>query len=534
MRRSTFGVIASIGLGLCVATGDVGCATKTHDPGFGVQTATAKPILDEVPASALTSQAYGIASWKVFMGRSQLVYEAYDRTGAAVQGCQFAWFKASTSTPAHLRIMMLDGSGAAMRVSAGPTLTGSFSASQTQFLLHAGYDFQELLASQGTLAPASVPGAATGAVRLDWTWVGVGSYVAAGAGTVILGGVALATLPVTAGALVVGGVVAGTALGVAAAGMGLYSYVTENPNTPATPAPACQVDSSQDGQLSASDTTDPSMSGQTFDQQWNQDMDALNSTQTCPSCSDPSSDLNVNPQNGDVSPDSSTGDPGAASGGDGNGDSPTSDSTDTGGGGGDPSGSSSGSGDDGTGSSSGGTGGDGTQDDSQDQGSTQDQGETGRAGGPADRTAWKRSLPAALSRHVLLRLGDREGGWRLADDAVRALVARARHLPDGLHGHARERDPGVRLDPPAVLGARLRGLRPALVRGPVHASACAGLRARYARDDRSHVRPRDLVRAAHDDAARRLLRAGAVARAAREGGGAAHVAPAGHSCVIRL
>ena len=56
-----------------------------------------------------------------------------------------------------------------------------------------------------------------GPIRLDWTWMGVGSYVAAGAGTVVLGAVAIATLPATAGALVVAGVVGGTALWVAAA-----------------------------------------------------------------------------------------------------------------------------------------------------------------------------------------------------------------------------------------------------------------------------------------------------------------------------
>ena len=105
------------GLGLSVATGDVGCAQRTHATGFEAQAQTVKPILDEVPASSFTTQRYGIASWKVFMGRSQIVYEAYDKNGAAVEGCQFAWFKATATSPAHLRIMMLDGTGAAMRVS---------------------------------------------------------------------------------------------------------------------------------------------------------------------------------------------------------------------------------------------------------------------------------------------------------------------------------------------------------------------------------------------------------------------------------
>jgi hypothetical protein len=317
MRGSITGVIASIGLGLFIATGDVACTQKTETAAFTGQATGAKPVLDEVPASSFTTQRFGVASWKVFMGRSQIVYEAYDQTGAPVQGAQFAWFKATPTVPAHLRIMMLDGTGAALRLSSGPTMTGSLSANQSQFLLHAGYDFQQLVASQGTLAPASagqpphsnviirphggegLEVIANGPVHMDWTWMGVGSYVAGGAAAVVLGGAALAA-GVTFGVGVA--VVGGTALAVASAGMGLYSYVTENPNTPATPpAPVSQVTpDSQTGQMTATTPQDSTMSSQTFDQQWNQDMDALNSTQNCPSCSNPSSDLDVNSQNGDV------------------------------------------------------------------------------------------------------------------------------------------------------------------------------------------------------------------------------------------
>ncbi|HEY1694881.1 MAG TPA: hypothetical protein VGG39_22075 [Polyangiaceae bacterium] len=406
MRASTFGILGSIGLSLCVAAGDVGCAVKSssHVLGGGSSEAASpvKPILDSVPATALTTQRYGIASWKVFLGRSQMVYEGYDANGKPVSGYQMAWFKAASGATSHLRVMPLDGSGSAMRLY-GATTSGTFSSTQKQFFLHVAYDFQEYMASKGvvtgasakvgvqpvkdfvvhepgggvayepaqrafgvapglaptgversglapTLGHAPVPfGPASGfGVREDWSWIGVGSFVLAGAAGVA----AAASLPVTA-----------AVIGVAAAGAGIYAYVTENPNTPAE-APVCQVSPTQTGDLQSTQTGE-NPSQQTFDQQWNQDMDSLNANQSCPSCSNGSGDLDVNPQNGDVQNGSDPNDPGGAQTQNGG---ATGDQNDPGA-----------SGDQGTptqGSSSGSSsgGGDGAQDQAtQDQG-TQDQG----------------------------------------------------------------------------------------------------------------------------------------------------------------
>ena len=357
MRGSTIGAFISMGIGLCVVAGDVGCAARTSSHGFAgggsaTATAAAKPILDNVPASELTAQHYGIKTWKVFVGKSQMVYEGYDVNGKPIEGCQVAWFKPAQNTPAHLRVMVLDGTAASLRLF-GPTTTGHFSGSQAQFLMHIGYDFQQVMANPGSLTGSSANGIP---IHEDWTWVGVGSYVAAGAAAVA----AVAGAPITAGVL-----------GVAAAGMGLYSYVTENPNPSTPPSQVSDVTADpESGQLTETPTQD-SPSSQTFDQQWNQDMDSLDQTQTCPSCTDPSGDLNVNPQNGDVSsgsPDDPS-NPGSSSGASG---SSTSDGSDPGASdqNGTPTPSSGGPS---TGSSSGGTGDDGSGDASQDQG-TQDQG----------------------------------------------------------------------------------------------------------------------------------------------------------------
>ncbi len=349
MRASAVGIISTIGLGLCAAAGDVGCAVKTTPQGFGssgasaAKTSEATPILDNVPATSITTQDYGIASWKMFVGRSQVVFAGYDGQGHAVEGAQVAWFKAVQSAPAHVRVMVLDGSNAAMRVYKSG-YGGSFSNAQSQFLMHIGYDFQQFKASgfkqlnvpgtvvrslpttdwgfgQRRMEPVRFGGLPLNTapsdlgnlpVDVEWTWTGVAGYglgIAAG----VAGGVAVVA---TGGsALVVGAGLASAGLWVGAEAVGLYSYITENPNNPPAPpdAPASQVSQDpQTGQLSA--TTPESVPEMTFDQKWDDDMQQLSQNNSCPSCANQNGDLDVNGQNGDVSS-GNPNDPGAQQGG---------------------------------------------------------------------------------------------------------------------------------------------------------------------------------------------------------------------------
>jgi hypothetical protein len=90
MRLSTLAVIGSIGLGLCIAAGDVGCTNKT-EPSAGFTTQMPKPVAEGIPASKATTQAYGIVSWKAFLGRGQIVFTGYNKGGSAVTGYELAW-----------------------------------------------------------------------------------------------------------------------------------------------------------------------------------------------------------------------------------------------------------------------------------------------------------------------------------------------------------------------------------------------------------------------------------------------------------
>jgi hypothetical protein len=63
---------------------------------------------------------YGIAQWAVYVGKTSFVVAGQDTAGQAVSGVQVAAFGASAGVPAHLRAIVLDGSGATLRHFYGP------------------------------------------------------------------------------------------------------------------------------------------------------------------------------------------------------------------------------------------------------------------------------------------------------------------------------------------------------------------------------------------------------------------------------
>ncbi len=70
------------------------------------------------PASQQAAKL-GIADWRVYLGRFQFVVTGFSESGRPVSGYQVAAFNQVGKTPAHLRVMMLDGSNTSLRTYVG-------------------------------------------------------------------------------------------------------------------------------------------------------------------------------------------------------------------------------------------------------------------------------------------------------------------------------------------------------------------------------------------------------------------------------
>jgi hypothetical protein len=147
-----------------------GCATGSSPHGFGSSpaTTTATP-LGAYAASTSMQQKYGIAEWRSFVGRKQIVVTGYRADGTAARGVQLAWFPKTSGSVGHTRLMMLDGSGAVLRRMVGGGESGHLSGAQIELLQTMRYDL-----SKGPM-PASSPlhgtsfGAGGGSLHpLDW------------------------------------------------------------------------------------------------------------------------------------------------------------------------------------------------------------------------------------------------------------------------------------------------------------------------------------------------------------------------------
>jgi len=117
-------------------------------------------------------------------------------------------------------------------------------------------------------------------------------------------------------------------------------------------------------------------------------------------------------------------------------------------------------------------------------------------------------VPAA---GVLPRLGAGQGARRLAQRQLRPLDPPPRFVPDHRELACRQLPADAAVDGDPARRAGVRVLLAAVVRAALDPAVCADLRARHAPHDRPHVRAGDLVLPVDDDAARRELRAGALA-----------------------
>lgn len=141
MRRST--MVAAGALGVWVGATVFGCSQQATSTGFATGVSPKALPLGIFPASDVMTQKYGITDWRFFAGPTQMVVTGYRADGTPSRGVQFAWFKASSSTPGHTRLMMLDGSSAAIRRFVGGKTTGSFDPLQQEIVAYTLGDFKK-------------------------------------------------------------------------------------------------------------------------------------------------------------------------------------------------------------------------------------------------------------------------------------------------------------------------------------------------------------------------------------------------------
>ena len=138
-------LVASIAVELCVVlVAASGCASGSQPRGFGgappPATGTQAMPLGTYPASASLSQKYGIAEWRTYVGKTQIVVTGYRADGTAARGMQLAWFPSTATSVGHTRLTMLDGTGAVLRRMVGSGETGHLSTEQTDLLQTMRYD----------------------------------------------------------------------------------------------------------------------------------------------------------------------------------------------------------------------------------------------------------------------------------------------------------------------------------------------------------------------------------------------------------
>jgi hypothetical protein len=136
---------------LALGAGACGGSPKTSEPGSAV-------ALAEYPASKAMTEAFGIVTWKAYVGLHQVLVTGFDADGDAARGIQVAFFPAVTDVPAHVRILMLDGTGAAVRAVPGGASTGDLSSSQIEVARSTISDWESAAsaaAARGDLQPGA-------------------------------------------------------------------------------------------------------------------------------------------------------------------------------------------------------------------------------------------------------------------------------------------------------------------------------------------------------------------------------------------
>jgi hypothetical protein len=128
---------------------------------------TAVPIL-RVDASRVSSKKFGIAEWRVYRGKKDIVLTGYDPKGRAMKGVALGFERSTSRHNARVTLRVLDGSYVAGRHELGGTLqrTRELGAPSAQFLDLAVRDLDALRSAFRKWAPrpgqaAPAPGTPT-------------------------------------------------------------------------------------------------------------------------------------------------------------------------------------------------------------------------------------------------------------------------------------------------------------------------------------------------------------------------------------
>ena len=143
-------LVQGIALAAALAT-TVGCTVApTEATGSSHAKLLAPRPLLRVTASAETRAKLGVAEWRMFGGKGKQVITGYDAKGKARSGVEVQ-FKASTATtPAHVVVRHLDGSGFsfAYDFKTAPKVQGTPDAGTKALLQHAVIDIRAVLVNR--------------------------------------------------------------------------------------------------------------------------------------------------------------------------------------------------------------------------------------------------------------------------------------------------------------------------------------------------------------------------------------------------
>jgi len=139
-----------VGIGLCATAAGMACGPHQGGKGFASTSTTPRALpLGVFPASAIMTQKYGIVEWRFFSGRTQRVVTGYRADGSAARGVQLAWFPKTAQSAGHIRMMMLDGTGTAVRRMSTGEVTGTITPLQAEVLVYSAYDAVRYAKSSG-------------------------------------------------------------------------------------------------------------------------------------------------------------------------------------------------------------------------------------------------------------------------------------------------------------------------------------------------------------------------------------------------
>jgi len=141
-------------VGTCVGLGmGVGACGAGPRSSSELQQASA---VAEYPASQAMTDKYGIVKWRAFVGLHEVVVTGFDANDAPSRGVQVALFREEAGLPPHVRVMMLDGTGAAVRTVPGGASLGGFTNEQVELAQHTIDDWDQAGSSGASQGPSAI------------------------------------------------------------------------------------------------------------------------------------------------------------------------------------------------------------------------------------------------------------------------------------------------------------------------------------------------------------------------------------------